>query len=303
MLRETARVSTQNIVTKAVIPAAGLGTRFLPATKAQAKEMLPVVDKPAIQYIVEEAVAAGIDDILIITGRSKRSIEDHFDRQFELEYHLDAAGKHAELTEVLDIASLADIHFVRQGEPLGLGHAVSVARKHVGDHPFAVMLGDEFMAPTSTLLPDMIQIHGQYGRSVLALQEVPTEEISRYGCAKPERISDHLVQILDIVEKPSPDVAPSNLAVMGRYVFTPEIFEKLEQVEPGVGGEIQLTDAIAMLLADQVVYGATFSGGRHDTGTVPAYLETIVELALTRSDIGPGFRTFLADVCRREGLV
>ena len=303
MLRETARVSTQNIVTKAVITAAGLGTRFLPATKAQAKEMLPVVDKPAIQYIVEEAVAAGIDDILIITGRSKRSIEDHFDRQFELEYHLDAAGKHAELTEVLDIASLADIHFVRQGEPLGLGHAVSVARKHVGDHPFAVMLGDEFMAPTSTLLPDMIQIHGQYGRSVLALQEVPTEEISRYGCAKPERISDHLVQILDIVEKPSPDVAPSNLAVMGRYVFTPEIFEKLEQVEPGVGGEIQLTDAIAMLLADQVVYGATFSGGRHDTGTVPAYLETIVELALTRSDIGPGFRTFLADVCRREGLV
>ena len=296
-------MSTQNIVTKAVIPAAGLGTRFLPATKAQAKEMLPVVDKPAIQYIVEEAVAAGIDDILIITGRSKRSIEDHFDRQFELEYHLDAAGKHAELTEVLDIASLADIHFVRQGEPLGLGHAVSVARKHVGDHPFAVMLGDEFMAPTSTLLPDMIQIHGQYGRSVLALQEVPTEEISRYGCAKPERISDHLVQILDIVEKPSPDAAPSNLAVLGRYVFTPEIFEKLEQVEPGVGGEIQLTDAIPMLLADQVVYGATFSGGRHDTGTVPAYLETIVELALTRSDIGPGFRTFLADVCRREGLV
>lgn len=296
-------MSTQNIVTKAVIPAAGLGTRFLPATKAQAKEMLPVVDKPAIQYIVEEAVAAGIDDILIITGRSKRSIEDHFDRQFELEYHLDAAGKHAELTEVVDIASLADIHFVRQGEPLGLGHAVSVARKHVGDHPFAVMLGDEFMAPTSTLLPDMIQIHGQYGRSVLALQEVPTEEISRYGCAKPERISDHLVQILDIVEKPSPDAAPSNLAVMGRYVFTPEIFEKLEQVEPGVGGEIQLTDAIAMLLADQVVYGATFSGGRHDTGTVPAYLETIVELALTRSDIGPGFRTFLAEVCRREGLV
>ncbi len=290
-------------VRKAVIPAAGLGTRFLPATKAQAKEMLPVVDKPAIQYIVEEAVAAGIDDILIITGRSKRSIEDHFDRQFELEYHLDAAGKQEQLTEVVDLASLADIHFVRQGSPLGLGHAISVARKHVGDNSFAVLLGDEFMSHGNTLLRDMMRIHDQYGRSVLALMEVATEQISRYGCAKPERISDQLVQILDIVEKPSPAEAPSNLAVMGRYVFTPEIFDKLEHVQPGVGGEIQLTDAIAMLLADQAVYGATFEGGRHDTGTVPAYLETIVELALARPDLAPEFRTFLADVARREGLV
>ncbi len=296
-------VSTATHVRKAVIPAAGLGTRFLPATKAQAKEMLPVVDKPAIQYVVEEAVAAGIDDILIITGRSKRSIEDHFDRQFELEYHLDAAGKHAELTEVVDIASLADIHFVRQGSPLGLGHAVSVARKHVGDNPFAVLLGDEFMSTSSNLLSDMMRIHAQYGRSVLALQEVEPEEIRRYGCAKPERISDHLVQILDIVEKPQPAEAPSNLAVMGRYIFTPEIFEKLEHVQPGVGGEIQLTDAIAMLLADQAVYGVTFSGGRWDTGTVPAYLQTIVELALQREDLGPEFGAFLADLVRREGLV
>jgi UTP--glucose-1-phosphate uridylyltransferase len=285
-----------------VIPAAGLGTRFLPATKAQPKEMLPVVDKPAIQYVIEEAVAAGIDDILIITGRSKRSIEDHFDRQFELEYHLDKAGKHDELSEVVDLAELADIHYVRQGEPLGLGHAVSVARKHVGDNPFVVMLGDEFMAQGSTLLSDMIKIHTQYGRSVLALQEVPLAEIKRYGCAKPERITDTLVQILDLVEKPEPAVAPSNLAVMGRYVFTPEIFDKLERVEPGVGGEIQLTDAIAMLLADQAVYGATFEGGRFDTGTVPAYLETIVELALARPDLGPEFGRFLADVCRRHGL-
>jgi len=296
-------VSTEPVVSKAVIPAAGLGTRFLPATKAQAKEMLPVVDKPAIQYIVEEAVAAGIDDILIITGRSKRSIEDHFDRQFELEYHLDAAGKHTELTEVVALTELADIHFVRQGAPLGLGHAVSVARKHVGDNPFAVLLGDEFMSTSSTLLPDMIQTYGQYGRSVLSLQEVTPDEIKRYGCAKPERISDNLVQILDIVEKPQPAVAASNLAVMGRYVFTPEIFEKLEHVEPGVGGEIQLTDAIAMLLADQAVYGVTFSGGRWDTGTVPAYLQTIVELALERPDLGPEFATFLADLCRRRGLV
>ncbi len=289
-------------VRKAVIPAAGLGTRFLPATKAQAKEMLPVVDKPAIQYIVEEAVAAGIDDILIITGRSKRSIEDHFDRQFELEYHLDHAGKQEQLTEVVDLASLADIHFVRQGSPLGLGHAVSVARKHVGDNPFAVLLGDEFMTAGHTLLADMMRIHDQYGRSVLALQEVEEADIPRYGNVKPERISDHLVQILDLVEKPSVAEAPSNLAVMGRYIFTPEIFDKLEQVQPGVGGEIQLTDAIAMLLADQAVYGATFRGGRHDTGTVPAYLETIVELALARPDLAPDFRRFLADVVRREGI-
>ena len=289
-------------VRKAVITAAGLGTRFLPATKAQPKEMLPVVDKPAIQYVVEEAVAAGIDDILIITSRSKRSIEDHFDRQFELEHHLEEAGKQTERDEIVNLASLADIHYVRQGKPLGLGHAVSVARKHVGDHPFVVLLGDEFMADGSTLLTDMMHTHDQYGRSVLALQEVPPEEISRYGCAKPERISDRLVQILDLVEKPDPAVAPSNLAVMGRYVFTPEIFDKIEQVEPGVGGEIQLTDAIALLLEDQAVYGATFDGGRYDTGTVPAYLETIVELALGRPDLGPEFRRFLGDLCRREGL-
>lgn len=292
----------RSAVRKAVIPAAGLGTRFLPATKAQPKEMLPVVDKPAIQYVVEEAVNAGIDDILIITGRSKRSIEDHFDRQFELEYHLDQAGKHDERSAVVDLAELADIHYVRQGEPLGLGHAVSVAQKHVGDNPFVVLLGDEFMAKESTLLADMMRIYDQYGRSVLALQEVAEEDIKRYGNAKVERVSDQLVQILDIVEKPEPAVAPSNLAVMGRYIFTPEIFDKLEQVQPGVGGEIQLTDAIALLLADQAVYGATFKGGRYDTGTVPAYLETIVELALARPDLGPDFGRFLAQICARHGL-
>ena len=296
-------VTSTQTVRKAVIPAAGFGTRFLPVTKAQAKEMLPVVDKPVIQYIVEEAVAAGIDDILIITGLSKRSIEDHFDRQFELEHNLAEAGKHEQLAEVVDLASMADIHFVRQGERLGLGHAISVARKHVGDNPFVVMLGDEFMSPRSSLLPDMIRTHEQYGRSVLSLKEVSDEEISRYGSAKPERISDSLVQILDIVEKPDPAVAPSNLAVMGRYVFTPEIFDKLEQIEPGVGGEIQLTDAIALLLADQAVYGTIFDLGRYDTGTVPAYLETIVELALERPELRAEFGTFLVDLVRREGLL
>jgi UTP--glucose-1-phosphate uridylyltransferase len=294
---------TSSPVRKAVIPAAGFGTRFLPATKAQAKEMLPVVDKPVIQYIVEEAVAAGIDDILIITGLSKRSIEDHFDRQFELEANLEQTGKLDYLEEVVGLADMASIHFVRQGERLGLGHAISVARKHVGDNPFAVLLGDEFMHPSSNLLGDMIRTHGQYGRSVLCLQEVAQEEIRRYGCAKPERISDNLVQILDIVEKPEPAAAPSNLAVMGRYVFTPEIFDKLEQVKPGVGGEVQLTDAIAMLLADQAVLGVTFDGGRYDTGTVPAYLETIVEHALDRPEIAAEFGPFLVEVCRRRGLI
>ncbi|MCU1455604.1 MAG: UDP-glucose pyrophosphorylase [Acidimicrobiales bacterium] len=295
-------MSSTSPVTKAVIPAAGLGTRFLPATKAQPKEMLPVVDKPAIQYVVEEAVAAGIDDILIITGRSKRSIEDHFDRQFELEYYLEAQGKHENLSNVVEIAELADIHYVRQGEPLGLGHAISVARKHVGDNSFAVLLGDEFMAPGAALLPGMIATHAQYGRSVIALQEVAIEEISRYGCAKPEQVSDNLVRILDIVEKPQPADAPSNLAVMGRYVFTPEIFEKLEGVQPGVGGEIQLTDAIALLLADQAVYGYTFEHGRYDTGTVLAYIKTTIELAMERPDLAPELGPFLDELRSRRAL-
>ncbi len=293
-------MTTPPVVRKAVIPAAGLGTRFLPATKAQPKEMLPVVDKPAIQYVVEEAVAAGIDDILIITGRSKRSIEDHFDRQFELEFHLDAAGKHEELTEIVDLASLADIHYVRQGSPLGLGHAVSVARKHVGDSPFAVLLGDEFMDPSSVLLPDMIKTYAQYGRSVLALQEVELAEIRRYGCARPERVSDNLVEILDIVEKPQPEDAPSNLAVMGRYVFTPEIFDKLEQIEPGVGGEIQLTDAIGLLMEDEPVYGYVYSEGRYDVGKKADYLRATVELAAARPDLGPAFRAFLTEFVARK---
>src|SRR4051812_7544485 len=264
--------------------------------------MLPVVDKPAIQYVVEEAVAAGIDDILIITGRSKRAIEDHFDRQFELEYFLDEKGKKADLAEIVEIAELADIHYVRQGEPLGLGHAVSVARKHVGDNPFVVMLGDDIMVDEAHLLSGMIATHEQYGRSVVALKEVPSSEISAYGCARPERVSDDLVRILDIVEKPAPEDAPSNLAVMGRYVFTPEIFDYLGKVKPGVGGEIQLTDAIAMLLEQQTVYGQTFTDGRYDTGKKIDYLRATVELAARREDLGPEFRAFLAEFVRREGL-
>jgi UTP--glucose-1-phosphate uridylyltransferase len=289
---------SQPAVRKAVIPAAGLGTRFLPATKAQPKEMLPVVDRPAIQYVVEEAVAAGIDDILIITGRNKRAIEDHFDRNVELELELREKGKFDELADVRRLADLADIHYVRQGEPLGLGHAVSVARKHVGDEPFVVMLGDDLMDGPS-LVRSMIDVFDRTGSSVVALMEVPPEDISHYGCAEVAE-SDHpeiadLVAIRGLVEKPEPAEAPSNLAVMGRYLFTHEIFEVIEKVSPGRGGEIQLTDAIVLLLELQTVYGITATSGRFDTGNKLDYLKATVELALRRPDLGPHFRAWLRE--------
>ena len=282
-------------VTKAVIPAAGLGTRFLPATKAQPKEMLPVVDKPAIQYVVEEAVRAGIDDILIISGRGKRSLEDHFDRNVELESFLAARGKDSDLASVRSLAEMAEIHFVRQGEPLGLGHAVSVARKHVGDNSFVVMLGDDIMDDRSTVLTDMISVHEASGDAVIALSEVSPEEISSYGCVDPVARDGHLVTLRGIVEKPAAADAPSNLAVMGRYVFTPEIFDVLDRVQPGVGGEIQLTDAIAMLMDDRSVLGWVFDEGRFDIGNKLDYLRATVELAAGRDDLGPEFRKFLVE--------
>jgi UTP--glucose-1-phosphate uridylyltransferase len=292
-----------NVVRKAVIPAAGLGTRFLPATKAQPKEMLPVVDKPAIQYVVEEAVAAGIRDILVITGRGKRSLEDHFDRTFELEYYLAQAGKSEELRAMQDLADLADIHYVRQGTPRGLGHAVSVARQHVGDEPFAVMLGDDIMVDDAHLLRGMLDVYNRFGRSVVAVKEFPRAEMSSYGCIRPEPVENNLVRLLGIVEKPAPEDAPSNLAVMGRYILTPEIFDMIERVEPGKGGEIQLTDAIELLLADQTVYGYTFEHGRYDIGKKLDYLRATVELAIERDDLGPEFRDFLADLVQRKKLL
>ena len=290
-------------IRKAVIPAAGLGTRFLPATKAQPKEMLPVVDKPAIQYVVEEAVRSGITDILVITGRGKRSLEDHFDRSFELEYYLQEQGKFEQLKEMRAIAEMADMHYVRQGEPKGLGHAVLVAREHVGDQPFVVMLGDDIMHERSGVLDSMLATFDERGRSVVALKEVAEEDISFYGCVKPERVGDNVIRILDIIEKPAVAEAPSNLAVMGRYVFTPEIFDAIEQVKPGKGGEIQLTDAIKVLLNDQIVYGWCFKHGRFDVGNKLDYLRATVEMALERDDLGPGFRAYLAEVAQREGLV
>ncbi|MCU1460917.1 MAG: UDP-glucose pyrophosphorylase [Acidimicrobiales bacterium] len=290
-------------VSKAVIPAAGLGTRFLPATKAQPKEMLPVVDKPAIQYVVEEAVRAGIRDILIITGRGKRSLEDHFDRSFELEHYLETGGKLEQLAQMREIAEMADIHYVRQGEPLGLGHAVAAARQHVGHEPFVVMLGDDIMVDDSNVLTDMVSVYERYGRSVVALKEFPRAEISAYGCVTPEAVDDTLVRVLGIVEKPAPEDAPSNLAVMGRYVFTPEIFDAIDRVPPGKGGEIQLTDAMALLLQEQTIYGYVFEDGRYDIGKKLDYLRATVELAIEREDLGPEFTAFLVDLVQRKKLV
>jgi UTP--glucose-1-phosphate uridylyltransferase len=292
-----------SVVRKAVIPAAGLGTRFLPATKAQPKEMLPLVDKPAIQYVVEEAVRAGITDILVITGRGKRSLEDHFDRSFELEFYLEQGGKLEELAEMRAIADMANMHYVRQGDPKGLGHAVAAAREHVGDQPFAVLLGDDIMHERAGVLDNMLRTFDTYRRSVVAFKEVTPAEISSYGCATPEPVAENLIRLLDIVEKPSAEEAPSNLAVMGRYVFTPGIFDALDQVKPGKGGEIQLTDAIKILLTDEEVYGWTFTHGRFDVGSKLDYLRATVELALEREDLGPQFRQYLGELAKREGLV
>jgi UTP--glucose-1-phosphate uridylyltransferase len=288
-------------VRKAVIPAAGLGTRFLPATKSSPKEMLPVVDKPAIQYVVEEAVRAGLTDILLITGRGKRAVEDHFDRNFELEHHLEKSGRDELLKEVQFASDLADIHFVRQRDPLGLGHAVSVARHHVGDEPFAVLLADDIMVDDGALLRSLLDIHERRGRSAVALQEVAPEEISSYGCVDPEDVHGDVVEIRRVVEKPPPGEAPSNLAIIGRYVFTPQIFTMLDRIEPGRGGELQLTDAIALLLEDQSVFGCICRGGRYDVGQKLDFLRANVELALERPDLGPPFAAWLRDLLDKRG--
>jgi UTP--glucose-1-phosphate uridylyltransferase len=265
--------------------------------------MLPLVDKPAIQYVVEEAVAAGITDILVITGRGKRSLEDHFDRSFELEYYLREGGKLDELEEMRRIAEMADIHYVRQGEPKGLGHAVQAAAEHVGDLPFVVMLGDDIMHPKAGVLPGMLATFERFGHSVIALKEVPPQDISSYGCAAVKPLEDNIVEIEDLVEKPAPDEAPSNLAVMGRYVFSPEILDVLAHTPAGRGGEIQLTDAIKTLAERQPVYGWTFRQGRFDVGNKLDYLQATVELALEREDLGPPFRKFLVErLAREQGL-
>jgi len=290
-------------VRKAVITAAGLGTRFLPATKSIPKEMLPVVDRPAIQYVVEEAVQAGLTDILIITGRGKRAVEDHFDRNFELEHYLETTGKHALLKEVQFTSDLADIHYVRQRDPLGLGHAVSVARHHVGDEPFAVLLADDIMVDDAVLLRSMLGAYDRSGCSVVAVEEVSPEEISSYGCVEPEGVAaDGVVTIRRIVEKPARDAAPSNLAVIGRYVFTPAIFDALDRIEPGAGGELQLTDAIDLLLGEEKVLGLRCDGGRYDVGQKLDFLRANIELALDRADLGPALAEWIGELARRRGI-
>lgn len=290
-------------VRKAVIPAAGLGTRFLPFTKAVPKEMLPVVDRPVIQYVIEEAVDAGLEDILVITSRHKKVLEDHFDRLTDLEAALEAKDKTAEASELRRLAEMAQIHFVRQGEALGLGHAIGTAKNHVGDEPFVVLLGDDIMHPSAKIVKGMIKAYEEHGSSVVALMEVPKDDISSYGCAAAEPIGDRLVRVTELVEKPEPEVAPSNLAVMGRYLFTATIFEEIANTKPGVGGEIQITDAMASLMARESILGYTFSEGRFDTGKKIDYLRAVVELALEREDLGPAFREILAEVAKREGLV
>jgi UTP--glucose-1-phosphate uridylyltransferase len=281
-------------VRKAVVPAAGLGTRFLPATKATPKEMLPVVDKPAIQYVVEEAAAAGLDDVLMVTGRHKRAIEDHFDHALELEQALAAKGDTVRLDAVRDPARLAGIHHIRQGDPLGLGHAVLCARRHVGDQPFAVLLGDDLIDPRETLLSRMIDVRDRHAGSVVALMEVPEDQIPLYGCAAVEPTAeDGVVRVTGLVEKPSPQDAPSRYAVIGRYVLDPAVFDVLERTGPGRGGEIQLTDALQELAAGGTVHGVVFDGLRYDTGDKADYLRTVVRLACDRPDLGPEFVTWL----------
>ncbi|MBE1587843.1 UTP--glucose-1-phosphate uridylyltransferase GalU [Nonomuraea angiospora] len=288
-------------VTKAVVPAAGLGTRFLPATKATPKEMLPIVDKPAIQYVVEEAASAGLLDVLMVTGKNKRSIEDHFDRAFELEEALEAKGDEHRLSQVREPASLATLHYVRQGEPKGLGHAVLCAKQHVGGHPFACLLGDDLIDYRDPLLKRMIEVRDTFGGSVIALMEVPKEQVSLYGVATIEATADDdVVRVTDLVEKPPADEAPSNWAIIGRYVIDPAVFEVLENTPPGRGGEIQLTDALRTLAGrgsgdGGPVHGVLFRGRRYDTGDKLDYLRTVVKFAVDREDLAPEFVPWLRE--------
>ncbi|MDQ0576117.1 UTP--glucose-1-phosphate uridylyltransferase GalU [Agromyces albus] len=287
-------------ITKAVIPAAGLGTRFLPATKAMPKEMLPVVDKPAIQYVVEEAVAAGLDDVLMIIGRNKNALANHFDRVTELELSLASKGDEKKLERVKESSDLADVHFVRQGDPKGLGHAVLRARKHVGDQSFAVLLGDDLIDARDPLLTRMLDEHVARGASIVALLEVDPASIQMYGAAAVEATDDpDVVRVTGLVEKPAPEVAPSNLAVIGRYVLKPEVFDILERTPPGKGGEIQLTDALMEMAGDVEgtggVYGVVFRGRRYDTGDKLDYIKAVIQLASDRDDLGPELRPWLTE--------
>lgn len=286
-------------VRKAIIPAAGWGTRFLPATKAQPKEMLPIVDKPAIQYIVEEAVASGIEDIIIVTGKNKRAIEDHFDRAVELEAVLREKGEEELIRLIEDISNMVDIHYVRQKEARGLGHAVYCARKFIGEEPFAVLLGDDLIEAGVPCLRQLLDVYDDYQSTVLAVQEVELPDVKKYGIIKPVNPPDargNLIRVEDLVEKPAPEEAPSRYAVIGRYIITPEIFAILENTGPGSGGEIQLTDALKELVKIQPIYACLFNGVRYDVGDKLGFLQATVKLALARPELEASFRSFLMEV-------
>ena len=289
------------MIKKAVIPAAGFGTRFLPQTKAQPKEMLPIVDTPTIQFVVEEAVKSGIEDILIITGKGKRTLEEHFDRNFELESELAAKNKKEELHEMQRIANLANIYFVRQKELNGLGDAILYAERHVGNEPFAVLLGDTIIdTPGKPITRQLMDIYQRYEKTVIGLEEVPKDKVSRYGIVGGERIQDNLIMIKELIEKPSPARAPSNLAIAGRYILTPGIFEKIRKIKKDKSNEIQLTNALQLLLSEEAAYGLRFSGKRYDIGNKLDFLKTNVEFALKRKDFGPKFLKFLCEIVKEK---
>ncbi|MBA7527374.1 UTP--glucose-1-phosphate uridylyltransferase [subsurface metagenome] len=284
------------MIKKAVIPAAGLGTRFLPATKSMPKEMLPIIDKPIIQYVVEEAIASGIEDIIIITGRGKRAIEDYFDTSPELENHLLQNEKYKLLREVKDISSLADIHYIRQKEPKGLGDAVLKAEKHVGDEPFAVLLGDDIVKGNVPCIGQLMNLFEKYNKSIIAVEEVPKEKVSSYGMIKGREIAESTYLVEDIIEKPSLEEAPSNIGTVGRYVLVPEIFDGIKETSPGKGNEIQLTDAIKMLMEKGEVYAYAFSGERYDAGDKLGYVKAIIDFALEREDLRGEIERYLQEI-------
>ena len=280
-------------VRKAIIPAAGLGTRFLPATKAQPKEMLPIVDKPTIQYIIEEAVASGIEEILIITGRNKKSIEDHFDKSVELEMELEKAGKQEMLELVRGISDMVDIHYIRQKEPRGLGHAIYCAKSFVGNEPFAVMLGDDVVESEVPCLKQLIDCFNEYKTTILGVQTVAPENVNKYGIVDGIHIEDRVYKVKRLVEKPAVEEAPSNVAILGRYIITPQIFEILENTKPGKGNEIQLTDALETLIKNEAMYAYDFEGRRYDVGDKLGFLQATVEFALKREELREGFIEYL----------
>ncbi len=288
-------------IRKAVIPAAGLGTRFLPATKAQPKEMLPIVDKPTLQYIIEEAIESGIEEILIITGRNKSSIENHFDKSVELELELEKKGKTDLLEEVRKISDMVNIHYIRQKEPKGLGHAIYCAKSFIGNEPFAVLLGDDIVYnPEKPCLKQMIEAYDEYNATVLGVQEVPREDVNKYGIVEGKNIRDRVYKVKGLIEKPAIEAAPSNIAILGRYIINPAIFEILEHTKPGKGGEIQLTDALKELAQREEMYAYVFEGRRYDVGDKQGFLEATVEYALRREDLKDEFLDYLVKTIQKE---